>query len=344
MKAIEEWQNYTCITFRAATSSDSNYVLFEDGTGCSSYIGMNGGKHPVVLAGGCRYKGVIAHEIGHAVGFYHEQNRPDRDDHIVIYKENIIHPSLENNFQKYPLSAVDTYGVPYDYRSIMHYGSRAFSGNGQHTIKTKDPNFQDVIGNREGLSFYDIKLANLMYSCGQRCNPNIRCPGEGFVGKDCQCWCPGNPVQRCQSTGIVTTTTKRPTVATTQKPTSATCEDMNPYCSGWAEYGYCKTNNYVKTYCKKSCHLCQGTGTSERMCEDVRKHCEFWKKQGYCTGGIYATFMAEKCPVTCGACSVSTGEHNHGNLAKGESDAINVLYSSLLIITAASLSSLLILL
>ena len=33
------------------------------------------------------------------------------------------------------------------------------------TIKTVDPEFQDKIGNSPGLSFADIKLANLLYSC-----------------------------------------------------------------------------------------------------------------------------------------------------------------------------------
>ena len=40
-----------------------------------------------------------------------------------------------------------------------------FSKNGQVTIRTTDPSMQEVIGNREGLSFRDIKLANLMYKC-----------------------------------------------------------------------------------------------------------------------------------------------------------------------------------
>ena len=29
------------------------------------------------------------------------------------------------------------------------------------------------------------------------------CPGEGFLGKDCKCWCPGSPVQYCDGSGDV---------------------------------------------------------------------------------------------------------------------------------------------
>ena len=70
--------------------------------------------------------GSIIHEIGHAAGFYHEQQRPDRDLFIEVNEEN-IEEGKEDNFD------IRTSGLtlgPYDYGSIMHYGSRAFSTGG----------------------------------------------------------------------------------------------------------------------------------------------------------------------------------------------------------------------
>jgi hypothetical protein len=44
---------------------------------------------------------------------------------------------MEYNFDKYDASTITSFGVPYDYGSIMHYGPYALSANGLPTITPK---------------------------------------------------------------------------------------------------------------------------------------------------------------------------------------------------------------
>ena len=75
---------------------------------------------------GCGKMGVMVHELAHALGFWHEQSRIDRDDHVVIVEAN-IHPVMLRNFRKYNHHLTDSLGVEYDYESIMHYGEKVRS-------------------------------------------------------------------------------------------------------------------------------------------------------------------------------------------------------------------------
>eukprot|EP00112_Aurelia_sp_Birch-Aquarium-sp1_P003586 Seg1402.10 transcript_id=Seg1402.10/GoldUCD/mRNA.D3Y31 product="hypothetical protein" protein_id=Seg1402.10/GoldUCD/D3Y31 len=55
-------------------------------------------------------------------------------------------------------------GIEYDYSSVMHYGSKAFSKNGKETIK---PIRQATanLGGAEGLSELDAIQLNALYDC-----------------------------------------------------------------------------------------------------------------------------------------------------------------------------------
>ncbi|KHN72054.1 Zinc metalloproteinase nas-34, partial [Toxocara canis] len=88
---------------------------------CYSNIGRYPfGAQQISIGSGCTSLGTVAHEIGHALGFFHEQSRYDRDDYVRILGEN-IEAGYSNQFTKRSSNIIETYGVPYDFGSVMHY-------------------------------------------------------------------------------------------------------------------------------------------------------------------------------------------------------------------------------
>jgi len=162
--AIAEYHAKTCLKFVPRTNQRA-YVYFTTGSGCSSPVGYHGRRNDIKLAWGCRKKGIVMHEIGHSIGLYHEQSRPDRDDHVTIMWNN-IKSGKSFNFNKYNTRVIDSLGTPYDFSSMMHYSGTAFSnGFFRKTIVAKDSRNQGKMGQRGGFSKIDVQQINLLYKC-----------------------------------------------------------------------------------------------------------------------------------------------------------------------------------
>ena len=161
--AIAHWEEVTSYRFVEPTDDDADFVTFVPGSGpCSSAIGRQGGEQIIEVVD-CPW-GRIAHEIGHTVGFFHEQSRLDRDTFVTIHWDNI---RTDNNcpqqFETFAARGRDGQHIgPYDYGSIMHYGLTQCSDGTGNAITPKQSGV--TIGQRNALSMWDRYAAEAMRS------------------------------------------------------------------------------------------------------------------------------------------------------------------------------------
>ncbi|XP_057301949.1 hatching enzyme 1.2-like [Hydractinia symbiolongicarpus] len=168
LKAIADFRRVSCIRLVPRTAFHKNYIRVINDEGCYSYIGMQGGMQELSLQAytSCTRKGTAIHEILHAVGFYHEMSRRDRDKYIDIHYDNIF-TSRWKQFAKHEHTNGSVYGAEYDVHSIMHYGNYAFAINRESRTITSLRNPSEVLGQRDGMSQNDILQLNRLYKCDQ---------------------------------------------------------------------------------------------------------------------------------------------------------------------------------
>ena len=145
---------------RPKNSQDKYWVEVIKGNGCYSRVGRQqtrgqqlslgkckqtayciktkiiGTKFIYCIGAECYTKDIIQHEFIHALGFHHEQNRPDRNDYVTINWNNIASGGTAQFIRE---KTSLTFNVPYDGKSIMHYRPRDFSINKSdlYTIESK---------------------------------------------------------------------------------------------------------------------------------------------------------------------------------------------------------------
>jgi len=243
-RAMAEYEKNTCIRIIPRTT-EKDYVGVYRGTGCHSQLGKRGGKQPLSLAKGCASTvGTPVHEFMHAIGYWHEQMRSDRDSYVKIIWEN-IEKGRKGQFEI--CKSCDNQGLKYDVKSVMHYHAFSFSKTkGKPTIELLDGSTRGI-GQRNGFSALDIKGINKLYCQGKIPTPSgcsdkkKVCTARKTKGYCTQGKFVGWMAQNCK------------------KSCGKCCHDLNSKCSSWAKSGNCTKNKYrvyMETNCKKSCRKC----------------------------------------------------------------------------------------
>lgn len=192
-RALHLLELESCVRFNRTDKilNDTQGLRYYFGPGCFSYVGKmyKSKMQDVSLGEHCDTIGTVQHETLHALGFDHEQCRYDRDEHLDIFFNNVEKGS-ENNFIKLEKNKAITFGIPYDYGSVMQYTYTSFSQNDNVTMLPKKPFYNETLGLDEKASFLDIKLLNNFY-CSDICLNKLKCENGGYQDpNDCsKCKC-----------------------------------------------------------------------------------------------------------------------------------------------------------
>jgi hypothetical protein len=152
---LREWQLAAKITFIPHTNQ-THWVLFTYNT---NYIdNVSATTNPQVVTVSSLSRAQVCHEMGHSLGFTHENIRPDATNFITVLTNNIYGES--SNIYFFTIDPGSVTNGPYDYESVMHLGWDFDSTNPGvlATQQPKPPNFPR----------YQYRLGNYCLSPGDR--------------------------------------------------------------------------------------------------------------------------------------------------------------------------------
>jgi hypothetical protein len=216
--AMKAWEDVVPGLSFVARTSQSDYITFvKDASSCSSSVGRQGGAQSIKLTSSCLGSYAVHHEIGHALGVFHQHTRKDRDDFVSVVWANIQGcPSTATQYSHCGATACASNLADcgctaathdngscykahnfrtnssrsnigeYDYDSVMHYPVWGFrksgAGNTLEVLLTDDSGTPFAIGQRNHLSAGDIAAMRAMY-------PTLSITRSIFSGKGSQSIC-----------------------------------------------------------------------------------------------------------------------------------------------------------
>uniref|UniRef100_A0A914GQ37 Metalloendopeptidase n=1 Tax=Globodera rostochiensis TaxID=31243 RepID=A0A914GQ37_GLORO len=172
--AMQKIARNTCVKFQSKRNrGDEDFVDIQNeyGEGCFTSVGRSPGRNILMLEGTvgetCVTDATVLHELFHKLGLWHEHMRSDRDKFIRVQFRNIPF-YLHAQFRTVTTEKAITYGVRYDYRSLMQYGPNAFARPSDAlSIKTRKRKFQKVIGTAVDASRGDWIKICAIYRCSE---------------------------------------------------------------------------------------------------------------------------------------------------------------------------------
>ncbi|KAH8236376.1 hypothetical protein KR026_000525 [Drosophila bipectinata] len=136
-KSLEAINECTCLTFIEIDESVKglpNISYIPNQMGSFTLVGFHSYKKPHIVSlddFGRKNSTAVLHETFHVLGLHHEQSRHDRDKYVAIEDENVPGDKMIN-FQKQ--NNTTSFGMPYDFKSFMHYPKNAFAHPNKNSI------------------------------------------------------------------------------------------------------------------------------------------------------------------------------------------------------------------